>query len=33
MYGWFTAALREMFPAAIVSAGPENPQDTQEKRD
>ena len=30
MYGSFTRALREMFPAAIVSARPANPQDTQE---
>src|SRR5271157_5545371 len=29
-YGTFTSALREIFPAATVSAGEENPQDTQE---
>ena len=30
-YGWLTAALRLMFTAAMVSAGPANPQDTQQK--
>ena len=31
-YGALTDARRAMFPAAIVSAGPEKPQDTQTKR-
>ena len=31
--GLFTEALRDIFPAAMVSAGAENPQDTQENRD
>lgn len=30
MRGRFTAALLEMLPAAMVSAGPERPQVTQE---
>ena len=29
--GWLTAARREMFTAAMWSANPECPQDTQEK--
>jgi hypothetical protein len=29
-YGMFTSALREIFPAAMVTAGEDNPQDTPE---
>jgi hypothetical protein len=32
-YGRFTTALPAIMPAATVSAGAENPQDTQENRD